>query len=97
MKREKIFKTLISQNISDKSCKEGKNDFLAFKVMTCANKQDVKRAVEDLFEVKVRRVGILNIKPTSTKSGKFSGKTKRWKKAYISLSEGYSINFMNTD
>jgi|TARA_B110000438_G_scaffold303767_1_gene367168 large subunit ribosomal protein L23 len=67
------------------------NNQYAFKVDINATKLQVKKAVEGFFSVKVETVNIIKVKG-KTKRSKFRI-TKRpdWKKAYVSLSEGESI------
>ena len=68
---------------------EGK---VVFKVHPKANKVEVKRAVEHIFNVKVKDVRTANMHGKQKRVGKSIGFTKDWKKAYVTLSEG-EINF----
>ena len=68
---------------------EGK---VVFKVHPKANKVEVKRAIEQLFNVKVKDVRTANMHGKQKRVGKTVGFTKDWKKAYVTLSEG-EINF----
>ncbi len=65
---------------------------VVFKVHPKANKIEVKRAVELLFNVKVKGVRTANMHGKQKRVGKTVGFTKNWKKAYVTLSEG-EINF----
>jgi large subunit ribosomal protein L23 len=65
---------------------------VVFKVHPKANKIEVKRAVELLFNVKVKDVRTANMHGKQKRVGKTVGFTKNWKKAYVTLSEG-EINF----
>ena len=65
---------------------------VVFKVHPKANKIEVKRAVELIFNVKVRNVRTANVNGKQKRVGKTVGFTKNWKKAYVTLSEG-EINF----
>jgi len=65
---------------------------VVFKVHTRANKIEVKRAVELIFNVKVKNVRTANMHGKQKRVGKTVGFTKNWKKAYVTLSEG-EINF----
>ena len=58
-----------------------------------ANKHDVKRAVESLFEVEVVRVRTLRMPRKSRRLGKFVGRKPEWKKALVVLAEGQTIEF----
>lgn len=68
---------------------EGK---VVFKVHPKANKIEVKRAVELMFDVKVKDVKTTNMHGKQKRVGKSVGQTKNWKKAYVTLAEG-EINF----
>lgn len=65
----------------------------AFKVIKAATKLVVKKAVEQAFNVQVERVTTVNVKGKVKKRGQHVGKQKDWKKAYVVLKEGYSIDF----
>lgn len=66
---------------------------ISFKVATNATKLEVKHAVEKLFDVKVAEVRTINVKGKARRFGRIEGRTKNWKKAYVSLMPGYDINF----
>jgi len=68
------------------------NGKVVFKVDCRANKIEVKRAVEAMFNVKVKDVRTAKIHGKQKRVGKSVGFTSDWKKAYVTLSEG-SINF----
>ena len=82
--------------ITEKSTelKEANNRYL-FKVNPSANKRQIKLAVEELFNVRVRKVttAVYRGKPkvVMNKAGRFAGKASNWKKAYVTLAEGDSI------
>ena len=66
-----------------------------FKVDPRANKIEIKKAVESLFNVTVSKVTTTNILAKQKRVGtKSTGRTSDWKKAYITLSEG-KINFLD--
>ncbi len=68
---------------------------VVFKVHPKANKIEIKQAVEKLFDVKVASVKTATMRGKQKRMGvKSLGRTKDWKKAYISLSEG-EINFLD--
>jgi large subunit ribosomal protein L23 len=62
-----------------------------FKVNKKANKYEIKDAVEKIFGVKVVSVNTLITKPKDKRVGKYTGKTKTYKKAIITLKDGDSI------
>lgn len=67
---------------------------VVFKVDPQANKIEIKKAVEKMFDVKVKHVHTANMHGKQKKVGKFTGFTNDWKKAYITLSEG-NISFVD--
>jgi large subunit ribosomal protein L23 len=58
-----------------------------------ANKIEIKQAVETLFKVKVDDVRTVNVAGKVKRVGKHSGKRPNWKKAYVTLQKGQSIDF----
>lgn len=62
-----------------------------FKVNKKANKNQIKKAIEEAFKVKVESINTLVTKPKDRRVGKYMGQTKTYKKAYITLKEGQSI------
>jgi large subunit ribosomal protein L23 len=58
-----------------------------------ANKIEIKQAVETLFKVKVSGVRTVNVAGKIKRFGKTSAKRSNWKKAYVTLQEGQSIDF----
>jgi large subunit ribosomal protein L23 len=67
---------------------------VVFRVDPRANKIEIKRAVENLFNVKVSKVKTISVRGKQKRMGvKSLGRTSDWKKAYITLSEG-EINFL---
>jgi large subunit ribosomal protein L23 len=86
---------LLRPLISEKSTglKELGNQ-VVFLVHSAANKIDVRRAVENIFEVKVSAVNIVNYRPRSRKKfGRTVGKISGFKKAYVALAAGEKIDF----
>jgi large subunit ribosomal protein L23 len=65
----------------------------AFRVAPDATKREIGRAVEVLFDVKVDRVQVLNVKGKNKRFGQRLGKRKDWRKAYVRLQSGHDINF----
>lgn len=58
-----------------------------------ANKVEIKQAVESLFGVKVEDVRTLRLRGKFKRFGRFIGKRSNWKKAYVRLADGQSLNF----
>ena len=61
---------------------------ISFEVAPSANKIEVKRAVEELFKVKVEEVRLFNVRGKVKRMGRWAGKRRDWRKAYVRLKEG---------
>ena len=62
-----------------------------FDVDLDANKTEVKIAVEKLFNVKVEKVNIVNVRPKKRRVGRYEGFKPSMKKAIVTLAEGQTI------
>ena len=62
-----------------------------FQVDRRANKNQVKRAVEEAFDVRVEKVNTANVKSKPKRQGLTRGRTATWKKAVVKLAEGERI------
>ncbi len=65
-----------------------------FKVRPDATKSEIKKAVELLFEVNVEKVTVMNYKGKRKRYGLTQGRRANWKKAYVKLAEGETIDFL---
>jgi large subunit ribosomal protein L23 len=68
--------------------REAGANIIAFEVAPHANKIEVKRAVEELFKVKVDEVRLANVRGKVKRMGRWEGKRRDWRKAYVRLKEG---------
>lgn len=62
-----------------------------FKVAKAANKTQIKQAIESAFNVKVSEVRTLNTKSKTKRIGRYAGTTKTYKKAIVTLKDGFAI------
>ena len=81
--------------VSEKTARlqEVSNQYV-FEVATTATKADIKIAVEKLFDVKVESVNVLNVKGKAKAFKNRMGRRADWRKAYVKLAEGQSIDVM---
>lgn len=93
MNQERIFKVLLAPHVSEKAslAMESGNQ-IVFKVAIDATKLEIRRAVEQLWDVKVKSVSTLVVKGKSKRFGRTMGKRSDWKKAYVSLEPGHDID-----
>ena len=82
---------IIAPVITEKSMANRQNNVYTFKVSKDATKTDIKKAVEEAFKVSVKSVNTLNTKSKRKRVGRYSGRTKTFKKAIVTLNEGSSI------
>jgi len=82
---------IIAPVITEKSAMNAEKNIFTFKVAKDATKTEIKWAVEKAFNVTVVKVNTLNTKPKAKRVGKYTGKTKTYKKAIITLAEGQTI------
>ena len=98
MNQERLMKVLLAPLVSEKSTRlADANRQFAFKVLPSANKPEVRKAVELMFDVKVTGVQIANVRGKSKRFGQTQGKRADWKKAYVTLAEGHDIDFMGVE
>lgn len=71
-----------------------KNNQYAFQVDRRANKIEIKRAVEQRFNVTVTNVRTLNVPGKKRRMGRFEGKRAQWKKAIVTLHPDDVIDFV---
>jgi large subunit ribosomal protein L23 len=94
MKREELMTVLLAPHVTEKTSLAMQNhNQYTFRVRRNATKTDVKRAVELMFDVKVQGVQVANEPGKARRFGRIQGRTQDWKKAYVRLAEGQSIDY----
>ncbi|MDY0075039.1 MAG: 50S ribosomal protein L23 [Tenericutes bacterium HGW-Tenericutes-6] len=89
----KYYDILKAPIITEQSTKliESQNRY-TFKVDPKANKVEIKKAVETIFNVKVLSVNTVNVLPKFKRMGKYEGYKSAYKKAVVKLAEGQKID-----
>jgi large subunit ribosomal protein L23 len=82
---------LIAPVVSEKSYSGLADRRYTFKVHQDAHKTQVRQAVEQLFDVKVRSVNIVKVQPKPKRRGAIKGVRQGWKKAIVQLHAGQTI------
>jgi len=85
---------LKSPHISEKATNLVKENKYIFKVFTGANKIQIRKAVEELYGVKVLSVNIVNAKSKARQLGKISGMVPGYKKAMVQLAQGQKLDIL---
>ena len=93
MSEARLMNILRAPVISEKSsaAQQDKNT-LVFKVLKDATKDEIKAAVETLFNVKVEAVRTLNFQGKVRRTARGFGKRSDWKKAYVTLPAGTQLD-----
>ncbi|MBT3145896.1 50S ribosomal protein L23 [Neptunomonas phycophila] len=95
MNQERLYKVLLGPHISEKATiVADSSQQVVFRVAKDATKQEIKAAVEELFNVKVDGVNVLNAKGKTKRTARGLGKRSDVRKAYVRLSEGSEIDFL---
>lgn len=68
------------------------NNVVTFEVKKGANKILIRQAVEGIFKVDVDKVNIVNVRPKKKRVGRYVGKTKAIRKAYVKIKAGQDID-----
>jgi large subunit ribosomal protein L23 len=94
VKREQLMSVLIAPHVTEKSSLAMQNhNQYTFRVRRDATKTDIKKAVELMFDVKVKGVQVVNEPGKTRRFGGTTGRTQDWKKAYVSLISGQTIDY----
>lgn len=98
MNTERLMKVIRAPIISEKATMVGeKNRQIVFEVLADATKAEIKAAVELLFKeqkVEVAAVNVVNLRGKQKRHGRFEGRRRDVKKAYVSLKGEGDINFV---
>lgn len=85
------YRNLIEPMVSEKASILAAQGKYVFKVSRDANKIEIKKAVEKVFNVRVQDVNVLNVRGKEVRFGRVSGTTKSWRKAVVTLVPGQKI------
>jgi large subunit ribosomal protein L23 len=89
------YSVIRAPRVSEKTARlqEVSNQY-AFEVAKTANKADIKTAIEQIFGVKVEAVNVVNVKGKNKAFRNRQGSRGDWRKAYVTLADGQSIDVM---
>jgi large subunit ribosomal protein L23 len=98
MNPERLTKIILGPVVAEKATRVAENhNQVVLKVLPSANKLEIKKAVELLFDTQVESVTTTNVKGKIKRTGRVMGKRNDWKKAYVTLAEGSDINFVGAE
>lgn len=93
MRTDRLMQVILAPIVTEKATFVAeKNQQIAFRVIADATKPEIKAAVELLFKVEVESVQVLNRKGKEKRFGRFIGRRRHERKAYVSLKDGQEIN-----
>lgn len=94
MNREQLMSVLIAPHVTEKTSLAMQNhNQYTFRVRRDATKTDIRKAIELMFDVKVAGVQVVNEPGKERRFGRTAGRTQDWKKAYVSLAAGQTIDY----
>ncbi len=89
--QERLMTVIQGPHLSEKAHIAAEKNQVVLKVRADATKKEVAQAVELLFEVKVDAVQVVNVKGKAKRFQQTKGRRPNWKKAYVKLADGTSI------
>ena len=97
MYQQRLMTVIRGPHVSEKSHQVAENNQVVLKVRTDATKKEIRQAVELMFDVKVSDVNVIKYHGKIKRFGRTSGRRAAWKKAYVTLAEGSSLEFLGAD
>ena len=96
--KERLMQVLVAPHVSEKAARASEQgNQMVFRVARDATKPEIKAAVELMFEVKVDAVQVVNVMGKAKRFGGRPGKRSDWKKAYVKLAQGQTIDFAGAE
>lgn len=86
--RDIILRPIITEKTVQLNADENKT---TFEVAKGTNKIEIRQAIEEIFDVKVEKVNVLNVRPKKKRVGEHTGLTRSIRKAVVKLAEGSTI------
>ncbi len=90
-RQERLMTVIHGPHLSEKAHIASENNQVVLKVRGDATKSEIAQAVKLLFEVDVEKVTVVNVKGKTKRFGRTLGRRSDWKKAYVRLAEGSSL------
>jgi len=95
---ERLYQVIRFPHVSEKTARlQAESNQYVFDVRTDATKTDIKQAVEALFEVDVEGVQVVNFKGKRKNFRFRAGRQNAWKKAYVRVKAGQTIEDLQAD
>ena len=91
---ERDYDVLVGPLVTEKTTLLSENGQIAFRVRLDATKPEIRKAVENLFDVKVTAVNTLRVKGKTKLFRGRRGRRSDYKKAIVTLAEGQNVDFL---
>ena len=92
---DQLYRLIEKPHVTEKASDDTiKRNAYTFRVPTSANKVEIRQAIERIFEVKVLSVNTLKVRGKARRRGWVAGQRPDWKKAMVTLREGYTIELI---
>lgn len=94
MNAERLYQIILAPIVTEKATMVAEeNQQIAFRVAPTATKAEIKAAVEMLFDVEVESVQVLNQNGKAKRFGRFEGRRRNERKAYVRIKDGQELDF----
>ena len=94
MNVERLYQVILAPIVTEKATMVAENNQqIAFRVAPDATKPEIKAAVEMLFNVEVESVQVLNQNGKAKRFGRFEGRRRNERKAYVRIKDGQELDF----
>lgn len=98
MNRERMYQIVRVPHVSEKTARlQADSNQYVFEVARDADKSEIRQAIEGLFDVKVDNVRVVNVKGKSKAFRMRAGRQRSWKKAYVRVAAGQTIEQLNAE
>jgi len=98
MNKERMYQIVRMPHVSEKTARlQADSNQYVFEVAKDAAKDEIRQAVEGLFDVRVENVSVVNVKGKSKSFRMRPGRQKSWKKAYVRVQAGQTIEQLSAD
>ena len=92
MDKLSLYDKILFPVVTEKSTNLSEQNKIIFKVPSKANKKNLKSNIEKIFKVEISQVNTCVLPIKTRRVGRFIGKRAKYKKAYVKLKEGDTIN-----
>lgn len=98
MNKERMYQIVRMPHVSEKTARlQADSNQYVFEVARDADKNEIRSAVEGLFDVSVENVRVVNVKGKAKSFRMRPGRQRSWKKAYVRLASGQTIEQLSAD